>query len=366
MIVRNEEATIRAVLTDAAQVCDELIVVDTGSTDSTVEIARECGAQVFEFEWIDDFSAARNYSFQHCTGEWILWLDADDRIPPLAQEGFASLKARIESGEDIDGVMIPYRRHFSETDPEICTYSFDRERVLRRAANHVWLGPVHEVIALGYGRSIRWPDAWVEHRPLPESWDRKVDRNLRILERAVADGDRSPRTLFYYANEVRHHKRWDEALAVYRDYVEVSDLVWEKYSALLSMADCATVLEHHNLRIHVLLEAVSVDSSRAEAFNQLGVIYYERREWKRAIPLFAAAIAAERPEEGFISNPVYDWLASDYLAVCLSNVGRFEEAMEHSVRALPSSPDRKRILDNLVVYADSVEKERRQNGSAGS
>ena len=106
----------------------------------------------------------------------------------------------------------------------------------------------------------------------------------------------------------------------------------------------------------LLLEAVSVESSRGEAFNRLGVHFYERREWKRAIPLFAAAIAAERPSEGFITDAVYDWLPSDYLAVCLSNLGRFEEALERSVRALPGSPDRKRILDNLVFYADSIER----------
>jgi hypothetical protein len=108
---------------------------------------------------------------------------------------------------------------------------------------------------------------------MPDSWEHKVDRNLRILERAVASGDRTPRTLFYYGNELRDHKRWDEALGVYRDYVEASALVWEKYSALLSMADCATAFERHNLCVHVLLEAVSVDSSRAEAFNRLGVIF---------------------------------------------------------------------------------------------
>jgi glycosyltransferase involved in cell wall biosynthesis len=107
MIVGNEEATIRLVLTDAASICDELVVVDTGSTDATIEIARECGAQVYEFEWIDNFSAARNYSFDCCTGDWILWLDADDRITPSALEGFASLKRRLKSEEEINGVMIP-------------------------------------------------------------------------------------------------------------------------------------------------------------------------------------------------------------------------------------------------------------------
>ena len=86
MIVRDAEAQIGQVLDDAAAVCDELVVVDTGSTDDTKMVAADHGAKVFDFEWIDDFSAARNYSFEQCTGQWILWLDADDRIPLGAQQ----------------------------------------------------------------------------------------------------------------------------------------------------------------------------------------------------------------------------------------------------------------------------------------
>src|SRR5580692_9110946 len=82
MIVRDAETQIEGVLEDASTFCDELIVVDTGSEDATKELAAARGAKVFEFEWIDDFAAARNASFEHCTGDWILWLDADDRIPP--------------------------------------------------------------------------------------------------------------------------------------------------------------------------------------------------------------------------------------------------------------------------------------------
>jgi GT2 family glycosyltransferase/SAM-dependent methyltransferase len=82
MIVRDEADRIRACLESARPYVDEIVVVDTGSRDDTMCIARECGAQVIEHAWEDSFSAARNVSLERATGEWILWLDADDVLPP--------------------------------------------------------------------------------------------------------------------------------------------------------------------------------------------------------------------------------------------------------------------------------------------
>src|SRR5262245_717359 len=80
MIVKNEEANLPDCLTSVADLVDEIVIVDTGSTDRTKEVAARFGARVFNFPWIDDFSAARNETLRHATGEWIFWLDADDRV----------------------------------------------------------------------------------------------------------------------------------------------------------------------------------------------------------------------------------------------------------------------------------------------
>jgi glycosyltransferase involved in cell wall biosynthesis len=80
MIVKNEEKYLRDCLESVKGVVDEIILVDTGSKDSTLLIAQEYGAKIFNFEWINDFSAARNYSLSQCTGNWILYLDADERL----------------------------------------------------------------------------------------------------------------------------------------------------------------------------------------------------------------------------------------------------------------------------------------------
>src|SRR5580698_3849853 len=95
MIVRHEEADLQACLDTAADLVNEIIVVDTGSTDGTMDIARRNRARVFAFPWCDNFAAARNESIRRATGDWIFWLDADDRIEdasgPKLKALFASL-----------------------------------------------------------------------------------------------------------------------------------------------------------------------------------------------------------------------------------------------------------------------------------
>src|SRR2546421_7974014 len=96
VIVKNEEARLPTCLASAGDLVDEVIVVDTGSGDRTREIATGYGARVFDFSWVDDFSAARNESLRRATGDWIFWLDADDQLDEANRRKLRELFARLK------------------------------------------------------------------------------------------------------------------------------------------------------------------------------------------------------------------------------------------------------------------------------
>src|SRR5665811_10140 len=112
MIVKNEEDVLGRCLACVKDIVDEIIIVDTGSTDNTKKIAQEYTDKIFDFEWIDDFSAARNFSFSKSTMDFTLWLDADDIILEEDREKFKQLKQSLS--KDIDNVMMMYNVGFDE------------------------------------------------------------------------------------------------------------------------------------------------------------------------------------------------------------------------------------------------------------
>jgi hypothetical protein len=112
MIVRNEEHNLPACLQSARGLFDEIVIVDTGSTDRTKEIAGELGARVFDFPWVDNFAVARNESNRHATGDWIFWLDADDRLDGTNRFRLAGLFRALAPARSPEGAS-----DSPETDP---------------------------------------------------------------------------------------------------------------------------------------------------------------------------------------------------------------------------------------------------------
>ena len=106
MIVRDEENNLPHCLESVRGLFDEIVIVDTGSIDRTKEIAREFGAKVFDFAWIDDFAAARNEVLSHATGDYAFWLDADDVVEPGQREKLVALLAGLTRPSKTDDHLV--------------------------------------------------------------------------------------------------------------------------------------------------------------------------------------------------------------------------------------------------------------------
>ena len=131
MIVKNEEKTLARCLNSVHDLVDEIVIVDTGSSDRTKEIASEYTENVFSYPWTDDFAAARNDSFSKASMEYCMWLDADDILEQPERKKFIQLKQSLSP--DTDMVMMKYNVAFDEYDNP--TLSYYRERLESRKKN---------------------------------------------------------------------------------------------------------------------------------------------------------------------------------------------------------------------------------------
>ena len=215
MIVKNEESVLARCLDSVRGIADEIILVDTGSTDATKDVARRYTDKVFDFVWVDDFAAARNVSFGHAGMDYCLWLDADDVIEEADRRRFLELKRTLSPDTDI--VMLPYHTAFDgEGRP---TFTYYRERLIRNHPAYRWTGAVHEVIApAGH---IVYGEAAVSHRKLRPG---DPGRNLRIFENLRQSGHiLSPREQFYYARELYYHERYQDAAAAFEHFLDTGE-----------------------------------------------------------------------------------------------------------------------------------------------
>ncbi len=145
MIVKNEEKILARCLDSIQDLVEELVIVDTGSSDKTKEIAARYTDKIYDFEWIDDFAAARNYSFSKATKDYIYVADADEVVDAENRQKFLDLKEVLLP--EIDIVQMKYGNQLNKGT----TYNFDEEyrpKLFKRLREFLWTEPIHEMVRL--------------------------------------------------------------------------------------------------------------------------------------------------------------------------------------------------------------------------
>ena len=142
MIVKNEDDKLVNCLSSICDLVDEVIIVDTGSTDGTKEIASRYTNKIYDFEWVDDFAKARNYAFSKATCDYIMWLDADDILLPDAQIKFKELRNKIT--DDMTHISMIYNCGKNKFGEPIL--SFRRNRIVKNIHKDQWRGFIHEYL----------------------------------------------------------------------------------------------------------------------------------------------------------------------------------------------------------------------------
>lgn len=328
MIVRNEEPLIERVLNCARPLCDEMVIVDTGSTDRTVELAEKCGAKVWvNTQWtnpvtgrLEDFAAARNYSFSLCTSDWILWLDADDVLPESTIAIGQKIKAELLPTCKEHAVFAPYEYAYEE-DGSVALLQ-ERERFIRQSAGFRWEGRIHEVIPGAADSFIRAPEFVVQHHTPEQNTARKSGRNLQIYEQYLDVTTCSLHDLFLYGRELRAADRTEEALNIYTMYLQrwpadQWDLFQEPYIVRLFRTECLQTLGRFDEAIKAACDAVAYVPTRAEAYGMLAAIQLQLGCDEGAFPALLASAACKLPQHGgMVLKEFYGPKVHDELKAC--------------------------------------------------
>ena len=363
MIVRNEEDVLARCLDSVSSLVDEIIIVDTGSQDKTREIAARYTDHVYDVTWIDDFAAARNFSFSKATMDYQMWLDADDVMEEEDREKFLQMKNTLntrqkenaEDGPDStpDVIMLPYHVAFdSHGSPAMAYY---RERLLRRKSHFIWQGAVHEVIAPA-GKII-YGDAAVCHRKIHPS---DPDRNLKIYENMVDSGRKlEPRHQFYYGRELYYHARYEEAARILETFLKEGNGWGENnISACLNLSECLMKLGKSEEALTALFGSFRYDEPRPEICCAIGKWFLERgnrdRQYlKQAVYWYLQAKGQVTDEKSgaFVNPDCHDFIPDIQLCVCYDRLGENAKALEYHEKAKAKKPDNPAVLYNEEYFA---------------
>ena len=228
MIVRDNENTIRPCIESIRPWVDEIVVVDTGSKDRTPEILRSYGVKLFYFDWIDDFSAARNESINHASGEWIFWMDSDDTITAECGRKLRQLADSVHD-ENTMGFVMQVHCPGSQVNGLAEYTVVDQVKMFRNRPDLRFEGRIHEQVLMpirAIGGEVVWTDIWVEHtgsEQSEESQRKKVERDLRILRKDLEERPGHPFVLFNFAMTHAEMSEYEEALTWVGKCLEVSN-----------------------------------------------------------------------------------------------------------------------------------------------
>lgn len=346
MIVKDEQDVIERCLKSVAKAVDEIIIVDTGSSDDTKKIARLYTEKIFDFVWTDDFSAARNFSFSHAHHPYLMWLDADDVVTEENVKKLLSLKDQLDISP-ADVVYMPYEIAFDENSKSVFTYY--RERIVKKSANPVWIEPVHEVISVS-GKSI-YSDVAVQHRKIKTN---ASGRNLKIIQKQLDSGNKlSARLSYYYARELMFNDRLDESIAAFENFLTRKD-AWSEncISACEDLSSCYEQRGDNPNAFKAAFAAFYYSPPRAKTMCRIAELFLKQDRLQEAEYWYLSALSTPLPTYslGFVEADYHGYIPAVSLCVVYDKLGRKDDAEKYNEIAGSFKPNSPAYLYNKKYF----------------
>lgn len=280
MIVKNEETVLERCLDSIADLMDEIIIIDTGSTDRTKEVASQYTSKIYDYKWTNDFSAARNFSFSKATMDYIYTADADEVLDTENRERFARLKELLLP--EIEIVQMKYLTK-SEFDTVLNAQKEYRPKLFKRLRTFTWVDPIHETVRLD---PVIF-DSDIEILHMPQSLHSKRDFSI-FIKAFEHDGHFSPKIRSMYAKELLKtgdRRDFADAKPIFSHIFEndLSDEARKEASCVLARV---YRLEDNKNEFFKLTMKDMLTTPCSEICYELGTYFLSQRDYAEAVLWF--------------------------------------------------------------------------------
>ncbi len=360
IIARNAGATLRECIKSLAPHVDQIVVVLAGdSTDNTAKEARKGSKKVelFSFEWIEDFSAARNFCFSKLHTDWYLWVDADDWTYQAE-----NLRNLIDNAKpEVGAIWFPY--HYAIDEFGNVNTVYERERLLRAKFGWVWKGRLHETVEpLKPCVFVRSDDVIIKHNHL--AGQERNTRNFRILDIMYSENPDDKRVWLYYGHQNFAIRRWMESSKWYLKFgSDRGALPLERYQALCYATKALREMRDPQA-IDVALMAIELFPNYRDGYLELAHSYLIFNEIDKALHwafISDTKDLIEEPPRLIFVNPMdYTFNKFCLIAECYLKKGMFEESLQwlQKSKKIRPTPDLENNIHmvNEMLSRDKVTK----------
>ncbi|SHO48807.1 glycosyltransferase family 2 protein [Anaerocolumna xylanovorans] len=325
MIVKNEEKVLKRCLDSLAGLADEIILVDTGSSDRTKEIAESYGCKVFDFEWVDDFSAARNFSFSKAIMDYIYVADADEVIDEINRERFFKLKQCLLPEVDIVQMLYTNQLEFNTT------YNFNAEyrpKLFKRLRQFTWTDPIHETVMLD---PVIY-DSEIEILHMPENNHAVRDFGIfqRLIQRGISFSDK---LIGMYARELFIAGK-DEDFLMAEPFFEslLKQEISESRMKLIQciLVRCGRIKNDSELILKYGLKNIASGKASAEVCYEVGEYFYNQADINEAVIWYMNAAFETEAELNIHYSKDFPL---ERIASCYEMAGNIKEAHDYRRQA---------------------------------
>nr|WP_206154833.1 glycosyltransferase [Clostridium muellerianum] len=341
MIVKNEEENLERCIKSIKDLVDEIIIVDTGSTDKTVEIAKSYGAKVYYFKWCDDFSAARNESLKYATKDWILIMDADDEFCMEDKEKFKKLIKNLN-----DNILYYFETLSYLGDEKSLNVNVNlNPRLFKNNFGYYYSGAVHnqllnsDISVIGRSEPLRiYHYGYMKKNMIDKN---KRERNMNILKRLIREQPDNKFNYFNLGNEYCCLNEKKKALQCYYKAYEGFDPRLGYSSKLLEKIIIVNYeLKHFNKALEFINISLHYYPSFTDLYYMMGTIYNDEDKPLLAIKSFQKCIELGAPPASLKSiYGVGSFRSYNEMSRIYMKLNDYDTAYKYCIEAIKSKPD---------------------------